>query len=535
MVMSKKSKSAFSVSLNDKKRVVETSFLISRQGGAVLIGLIITMIIMASLGTGMVYLTTTSTFQELFSNKNIRAHYAAESGGRYAMALIRDSMATGTPHINTLPTNNFASAFTMANTDSFQITNWSTTGASLVITFDVTGTTGSGLLQARRLLNYRINPANQSSPGTAPDALPPGASDFDVSKPELDEYYSPIEMDEVDIKSKKHVDNDAALNLKAAEYTMGLRWSSNVNGDMAQLDLVRANNNNLLSYGVQVKIKDRDVDQVIASPYSMIGVSFRLDDRNDAVLSDDIDNMYAISFVKLDIPGLLPPFAPPDWYINYIQTNSDWDYFSVTNAGYWFVLLWKRTFSGTTPTYAPLAYSKLSSADSVCRDGDVNGCTKIEYWATLMGYIEEKHDGSNEITGYLSQPPTYERSTAALFQTIEWAEKDGDPDHLKIPSQFTPINWTIVSGSGASKQSVNFPGIASPIDVISDSSLTTLNYETYTIGDTSQTKAREIGLHIFAKSESAQNVFYDNFYIDLTPSSGGTGYEDGTGSVDIGG
>ena len=49
--------------------------------------------------------------------------------------------------------------------------------------------------------------------------------------------------------------------------------------------------------------------------------------------------------------------------------------------------------------------------------------------------------------------------------------------------------------------------------------------------------AREIGLHIFNESTSAQNIFYDNFYIDLSPSGtgGGGGYDDGTGVVDIGG
>ena len=64
---------------------------------------------------------------------------------------------------------------------------------------------------------------------------------------------------------------------------------------------------------------------------------------------------------------------------------------------------------------------------------------------------------------------------------------------------------------------------------IQDSSLTTLNYNDYTIGDITQTKAREIGLHIFDMSTSAQNIFYDNLFIDLTPS--GYRYFDGSGQV----
>lgn len=507
----------------------------SCQRGSVLIGLIVTITIMAFLGAGMVYLTTTSTFQELFANNHVRAHYAAESGGRHAVALARQALATGTPDIATLPATYFSSEYTMANSDKFQVTNWNAGGASLIITFDVIGTTGSGFMKAQRKLSYRINPANQMGAGTPqpPPALPLEASDFDIPKQDLDIYYSPVDMSEVDIKDNPKVDGDNALNLKSDDYTMGLRWHNLLS--LAQLDAIRASNSNLLSYGVQVKIKDIDVDAQNPGPYSMVGISFRLDDRNDAVLSDDIDNMYGISFVKLKKPGSLP--NKPDWYKNYIHTNPDWDFFSVTHADYWFVVLWKRIFSGTTPTYTPLAYHKISEGDSVCRAGNAGGCTKIQYWATLMVYVEEKSSGSNEIHGYLSQPPTYERSTAAAQLPILWAHKEGAPDPLTVPSIFKPITWTLGPGAGASKTSTSVTGITDPIDIIQDSSLTTENYDNYTIGDTTQTKAREIGLHIFNESTSAQNIFYDNFYIDLSPSGtgGGGGYDDGTGVVDIGG
>jgi hypothetical protein len=502
------------------------------------------MVIMAALGAGMVYLTTTSTFQELFANNNSRAYYAAESGGRYAASLARQALASGNPPIGTLSTSfsNTGTQYAMANGDTFQILNWNTSGSSLVITFDSIGTTASGFLQAKRKLSYRINPANQLAGGGTPpgpqNVFPDDTpSTFEVPKEDLDIYYSPVDMNEVDIKDNPKVDNDRALNLKADDYTMGLRWYADLT--FAQLDDIRHDNSDLLSYGVQVQIKDIDVDTVNASPWGIVGISFRLDDRNDATTSDDLDNMYGISFVKLIKPGNVGA-SDPDWYKLYIHTEDDWNFFSVSNAGKWFVVLWKRVYSGTTPEYTPLAYYKILNTDTVCRAGDVNGCTKIDYWATIMVYVEEKSNGTNEIIGYISQPPTYERSTVnettgVLSPGIDWAENQaGNPDPAKVPSKFKPIFWTS-TGLGATVQPVSFTGITDQITVVTDSSLTTANYASYTIGNTAQTKAREIGLHIFNKSTSAQNIYYDNFFIDVSPSTGNPGLVDGTGQVDIGG
>lgn len=516
------------------------------QDGSILIGLIITMVIMAALGAGMVYLTTTSTYQELLANNHVRAYYAAESGGRYASAIARKALATGIPDIDDVPGDYFSNYYTLANGDKFEITNWTpdTSTGSMRIIFDSIGTVGSGFLQAKRKLSYMINPANQLAGGGGP---PPGPqnvfpdddpSTFEVPKTDLDIYYSPVDMSEVDIKDNPKVDDDRALNLKADDYTMGLRWY----GDLTfqQLDKIRQDNTNLLSYGAQVQIKDIDVDTVNASPWGMVGISFRLDDRNDGTTTDDLDNMYSISFVKLTKPGTVGA-SDPDWYKLYIHTNSAWNFFSVDNAGDWFVVLWKRVYSDTTPTYTPLAYQKILYTDLVCRAGDANGCTKIDYWATIMVYVVEKSDGTNEITAYLSQPPEYVRSivdvSGNLVPGIDWAHdyQTGEPVPAKVPTKFKPVSWAVVTGSGASKQSTTFTGITDPIDKIIDSSLTTANYSGYTLGNTAQTKAREIGLHIFNRSTSAQNIYYDNFFIDLSKSTGNPGLIDGSGQIDIGG
>jgi type II secretory pathway pseudopilin PulG len=56
----------------------------SSQKGGILIGLIITMVIFASLGVAMLSFTTTSTFSNLATYASTGAGYLAESGYRYA-------------------------------------------------------------------------------------------------------------------------------------------------------------------------------------------------------------------------------------------------------------------------------------------------------------------------------------------------------------------------------------------------------------------------------------------------------------------
>jgi len=170
-----KLKKIFSVKIKRVGLCSEDGIPCNCQKGSILIGLIITMVVMSLLGAGMVYLTSTSTFQEVFANNHARAYYVAESGGRYALSVIRDNNQT----------------FTLAsNGGQFQITNFLQDGLDPeTITFDSIGTVNSGFLQARRQLTYRVQTANQSGGATAsgpagpinftdytPTSLPDGSS-----------------------------------------------------------------------------------------------------------------------------------------------------------------------------------------------------------------------------------------------------------------------------------------------------------------------------------------------------------------------
>jgi len=67
--------------------------VMTKSRGSLLINLIVGMMIVTIIGTAMIYMTTTSTYAELFTNSQARAYYLAEAGGRYATKLLSDNKA----------------------------------------------------------------------------------------------------------------------------------------------------------------------------------------------------------------------------------------------------------------------------------------------------------------------------------------------------------------------------------------------------------------------------------------------------------
>ena len=60
--------------------------------GSILINLIVIITIVAVLGAGMLYLTTTSTYASLFPNSQARAYYLAEAGIAHAQQLLAQNI-----------------------------------------------------------------------------------------------------------------------------------------------------------------------------------------------------------------------------------------------------------------------------------------------------------------------------------------------------------------------------------------------------------------------------------------------------------
>jgi len=64
--------------------VIQSMGILQTQKGNVLVGLVVTMLIFAALGAGMVSMTRTSTTSQVVGNETAQAYYLAESGFRYA-------------------------------------------------------------------------------------------------------------------------------------------------------------------------------------------------------------------------------------------------------------------------------------------------------------------------------------------------------------------------------------------------------------------------------------------------------------------
>jgi hypothetical protein len=124
------------------------------QRGSVLIGLIITMLIMGTLGTSMYLLTTTSTFGSFFSNKANRALLLAESGIRYAQ---KQSTPTGSLNVTL---NGSADRITVS---------WTTDAGTSVKTVSSTGIADQGSTwPVQRKLTYVAGSAGVTQDGGPP-------------------------------------------------------------------------------------------------------------------------------------------------------------------------------------------------------------------------------------------------------------------------------------------------------------------------------------------------------------------------------
>jgi len=66
--------------MKNKQRIGKIS-----QKGAILITLVVSLVIMAVIGSGMLYFSSTSSYGELLANRQERAYYIGESGANYAL------------------------------------------------------------------------------------------------------------------------------------------------------------------------------------------------------------------------------------------------------------------------------------------------------------------------------------------------------------------------------------------------------------------------------------------------------------------
>jgi Tfp pilus assembly protein PilX len=382
MLKEKKLEEFSSVKIKECSSNSVKTILQLRQKGSILIGLIVTMVVMASLGAGMVYLTTTSTFQELFANNHARAYYAAESGGRYAMAKIRDAYAQTTTIardaiLATIP-GTYYDGTAANNKGNFVISPLTPTGSPATVVFTSTGTVNSGFLQAKRRLSYSIQPANQAAVSVPP--IPPeqplAINDFIKSGSTASGQFDTV----------SNIDGGSAL--KVTQTTSGSgsgnqpsteAYVSPPGGDPNFFYVAWYNTKGFLSYDAQVKIA--------------------LGEWDDGEWDNEPHNYAAGLMVRARDPGQQEKF----YGLSFIRTNSqggdntdgikdtmvpDHNCPSGGCANRAMIMLWTRNSNAGNGDDNWLAYQLLDESDNES-DYVVDHNGHLKPWSTILIRVVE--------------------------------------------------------------------------------------------------------------------------------------------------
>ena len=328
--------------------------------GSILIPLIITMVIMASLGAGMVSLRTTSTFQQLSTNNRARAYYVAESGGRYAMAKIREAYAQATTAardavLGTIP-GTYYDGTAANNKGSFVISALSgTSGSPATVTFSSTGMVDSGFLQAKRKINYSVQPGNQAAGNSM--------STF-VSEPNMDNIASGA------WGSFSNTANPGTSTVTASVPETGgstdeFRASSYYSNSALNLSDYWTLQGGYLSYDAQVKVKSM-------TEYFLGGLAFR---SHQLTSSDNKVRGFNVSFMRFgsqdndsspDVNDAIPLELK---YKNWTNFGSSGGVGPLLPDNY-YIILWMDTGANNNPNNATpmekiIAYKKLDATSGV--------------------------------------------------------------------------------------------------------------------------------------------------------------------------
>lgn len=129
------------------------------QKGTILISLTVIIVIMVMLAGVMLYCSTTSSYGELFANRQARAYYLGESGGKYALQKFdQNTNYTNGPFYCPDPCTN-PPTFTL-NNGKFAVRTYDKPGDSTHLIIEATGIVESGWLTTRQVITYNINKSN---------------------------------------------------------------------------------------------------------------------------------------------------------------------------------------------------------------------------------------------------------------------------------------------------------------------------------------------------------------------------------------
>ncbi len=440
--------------------------------GSVLIGVIVTMVVVASMGVAMVTLTSTSTFTEIGALDAAKAYYLAEAGGRYAEPLIRqEAQGGGNPFHPVLGTiallNN--KTFSFANGDQFRLTLSYVAPTYTLNSYGILRQGGQAF-QASQRITFLINATGPDTPIT-----------FDTQA-DLEENLTTLSGDAGIVASTLKIDAD--------QTELALAWDTSAT--LPDLASNWTSNDGLLSYQLQIKANiAANLNEFLA------GLSFRVDEASDSA--------YGFSFMKrggrrnagcgITIPSV------------FCATDVNGDFIFADKVVY--MVLWKKVGG---------VYTIIDYHQALIGDGVINNRGRLQDWSTLIVQVEERYrtdaDGNYlDVNGQITEDPAarvrenviaaytqgeddtdaksyeYKRQTSNCSCSVDDCSCTVHWDH----SKFNGVNW-IGNGTGA----------------IIDSSLTSDGFATIRPG--------EIGIHYLGDTGER---FFDDFAMTSGDGSGG--------------
>lgn len=481
------------------------------QTGALLISIIVTMVVMAVLGSGMLYFTTTASYGELFANRQARAYYLGEAGANYAL---KRFIAKQVTDANPLTTGPFPAltTFTLSNGDQFAVKTSDQSGDRLII--ESTGIVSSGWLTARNKVTKNILKSSSTLPGQ--DV--PVSVGFDTNTDTtLDTTWNVAPGTEASIVSTGPSDGPA-LQLKGDVSTVSLNWQ----GSATVPDLVAVWNSKgqLLSYTIQVKINI--AQEGGKGRHYLMGLSFRLDNATD--------DAYGVSYFRSY--GTDAANKKPDW----IKSAAFADFRAKgINNGNLYVVFWKKIAG----TYTVLDYRLLTTGDGVISGGD------LLPWSSLVVKVDERFSGpggarQNHIYAYLAGGSSYSRGTVSWtltnFNEILWSQYAGIPARANttaytagsvvVPASQNGHSYVCITAGTSGNSAPIWPttrdatvtdgtAVWAESNKLIDGSLTSVNFDTR--------RPDEIGVHAFYDSTAASDQLFTDFGMVLKGSGSGSG------------
>ncbi len=428
-----------------------------RQKGAILITLIIAIVVIALSGSAMLYFSTTSTYGELFTNRQERAYYVGESGINYALQRYladKTLFPISAPAVKTLSSGDQFSVSSEIVSKGSPAEDW------LVI--KSTGVVGTGWLTTRQLVTKEMKKALAVPPGMAPpttdsSGVPIGFDANTTTQPDdptnpLDNTWEVVDLPKTDYTIYNgdllFVGTEAAITLNPSNINLCEAWASN---------------GNFSSYFLQVKVQNSSNPQ-----HFLVGLSFRL--KGVQIDSD----AYGLSFYRFDASNNCP--SSIDWCQNSYGVQR---FLKADNKMY--AVLWKRISN----RYYILAYAEMNASYGVSNNGDLLA------WSTLLVRINERSDG-NHIKAYVKQP------TIPATGYIDWNI-----------SGYKPVMWTATC-SATSCSSVT------PFAEMIDNTFLSTGFCTG-----SAQNWPEIGIHGFYDMSCNKCQFFDDFGASVLGTGGG--------------